>query len=58
MSDPRAFRKAYLEGLTDFMTTVRGGCEDSQIDYNLAETNKPFDLFLGDYLARRAMMGE
>ena len=57
LSDPRAFRKAYLEGLTKFLETVRGGCEEAQIDYVLAETGKPFGDFLGNYLAKRAMMG-
>jgi len=56
LSDPRAFRKAYIEGLTKFMETVRSGCEEAQIDYVLAETGKPFGDFLGNFLARRAMM--
>ena len=57
MSDPRAFRKAYLEGLDTFLKTIRSGCEEAQIDYSLAETDKRFDLFLGAYLARRERMG-
>jgi uncharacterized protein (DUF58 family) len=56
-SDPRAFRKAYLEELAKFLETIRAGCLDAQIDYALAQTDKPFDLFLGTYLARRQMMG-
>ncbi len=58
VSDPRAFRKQYLEELARFLEIVRTGCTTSQIDYVLAETSRPFDLFLGTYLARRqAMMG-
>jgi uncharacterized protein (DUF58 family) len=57
MSDPRAFRKAYLEGFADFVSRIRGGCEDSQIDYRLAETNRPFAAFLGEYLAHREAAG-
>jgi uncharacterized protein (DUF58 family) len=53
VSDPRAFRKAYLEELAKFLEAVRAGCQGAQIDYSLAETDKPFDLFLGTYLARR-----
>jgi uncharacterized protein (DUF58 family) len=53
VSDPRAFRKAYLEELGKFLDAVRAGCQAAQIDYALAETDKPFDLFLGTYLARR-----
>ena len=55
-SDPRAFRKAYLEELAKFLDIVRRGCLDAQIDYELAETNQRFDMFLGAYLARRQMM--
>jgi len=55
-SDPRAFRKAYLEELSQFLAAVRQGCLDGQIDYALAETSQRFDGFLGNYLARRQMM--
>jgi len=56
VSDPRAFRKSYLEELEKFLGKVRGACCGSQIDYALAETDKRFDTFLGTYLARRQMM--
>jgi hypothetical protein len=56
VSDPRAFRKSYLEELARFLETVRGACQGSQIDYALAETDKRFDMFLGTYLARRQGM--
>jgi uncharacterized protein (DUF58 family) len=56
ISDPRAFRKAYLEELARFLETVRSGCQAAQIDYALAETSQPFDRFLGTYLARRQSM--
>jgi hypothetical protein len=52
-SDPRAFRKAYLEELGKFLDVVRGGCLDAQIDYALARTDERFELFLGQYLAKR-----
>src|SRR5262249_4665529 len=42
VSDPRAFRKQYLEELARFLEIVRTGCTTSQIDYVLAETNQPF----------------
>jgi uncharacterized protein (DUF58 family) len=57
VSDPRAFRKSYLEELEKFTQTIRAGCLEAQIDYALAETQQPFDLFLGTYLARRERMG-
>ncbi len=56
VSDPRAFRKAYLEELAKFLDLVRGGCTTAQIDYAQAQTDQRFDLFLGTYLARRQMM--
>jgi uncharacterized protein (DUF58 family) len=56
ISDPRAFRKAYLEELAGFLDTVRSGCLSAQIDYVLAQTDQRFDDFLGTYLARRQMM--
>jgi uncharacterized protein (DUF58 family) len=56
ISDPRAFRKAYLEELARFLETVRSGCQAAQIDYALASTGQPFDRFLGTYLARRQSM--
>jgi uncharacterized protein (DUF58 family) len=53
VSDPRAFRKTYLEELARFLDVIRGGCLGAQIDYALAETDRRFDAFLGTYLARR-----
>jgi uncharacterized protein (DUF58 family) len=55
-SDPRAFRKAYLDAVNGFLDAVRGGCRSAHIDYALAQTDRPFDEFLGAYLARRQAM--
>jgi uncharacterized protein (DUF58 family) len=55
ISDPRAFRKSYLEELAKFLDKIRTGCTTAQIDYSVAATDKPFDTFLGTYLARRQM---
>jgi hypothetical protein len=52
-SDPRAFRNAYLEEFGRFLETVRAGCRTAGIDYVAAQTDQRFDLFLGNYLARR-----
>jgi uncharacterized protein (DUF58 family) len=52
-SDPRAFRKAYLDELAKFLETIRNGCRSAQIDYTMVQTDQRFDLFLGTYLARR-----
>jgi uncharacterized protein (DUF58 family) len=56
ISDPRAFRKAYLEEFERFLEVIRRGCLEGQIDYGLAQTDKPFAAFLGEYLARRQTM--
>ena len=55
-SDPRAFRNAYLEEFGRFLDTVRGGCRSAGIDHVVAQTDQRFDLFLGNYLARRQGM--
>jgi uncharacterized protein (DUF58 family) len=52
-SDPRAFRQAYLDEFGKFLEAVRGGCRSAGIDYVAAQTDQRFDLFLGNYLARR-----
>jgi uncharacterized protein (DUF58 family) len=54
--DPRAFRKAYLDELTNFLNAIKGGCQDSQIDYAVARTNQAFGEFLGKFLSRRQMI--
>jgi uncharacterized protein (DUF58 family) len=55
-SDPRAFRKAYLDELNKFLDAVRAGCRSAHIDHALAPTDRPFADFLGGYLARRQAM--
>jgi uncharacterized protein (DUF58 family) len=55
-SDPQAFRNAYLHEFGKFMETIRGGCRTSGIDHVVAQTDERFDLFLGNYLARRQAM--
>ena len=55
VSDPQALRKAYLEELAKFTTTIRAGCDAAQIDFVTARTDEPSDRFLGHYLARRQM---
>ena len=55
-SDPQAFRNAYLEEFGKFMNLLRAGCRGAGIDLVTAQTNQRFDLFLGNYLARRQAM--
>jgi uncharacterized protein (DUF58 family) len=53
VSDPQAFKKAYLEEFGKFLDVVRAGCSGAQIDFVTARTDEPFDRFLGNYLMRR-----
>jgi uncharacterized protein (DUF58 family) len=53
LSDPRLFKKTYLEEMGKFREAVSRGCLDARIDYCLAETGRRFDAFLGTYLAQR-----
>ena len=55
-SDPRAFRKAYLDEFNRFLDAIRGGCRAANIDHTTAQTDRRFDQFLGAYLARRQAM--
>ena len=57
VSDPRAFRKAYLDEFERFLGVIRGGCLEAGIDHNIARTDQPFPVFLGEYLARRQRTG-
>ena len=57
VSDPRAFRKAYLDEFGRFLEVIRGGCREAGIDHNIARTSEPFPAFLGEYLARRQRAG-
>jgi uncharacterized protein (DUF58 family) len=52
-SDPRAFRTAYLNELAKFLDVLRAGCSTASFDHVIAQTDQRFDLFLGNYLARR-----
>ena len=54
LSDPRAFRKAYLDGFSAFTSALRQGCRNGNVDYQVAETDRRFDTFLGAYLAARS----
>lgn len=56
ISDPRAFRRSYLEELAKFLDTIRSGCRSARIDYAVAQTDLRFDAFLGTYLARRQLV--
>jgi uncharacterized protein (DUF58 family) len=55
-ADAEAIRNHYLAEIRDFLDSTRTGCAAHGIEYALADTSQPFDLFLGAYLSRRQGM--
>jgi uncharacterized protein (DUF58 family) len=55
--DPAYYRKEYLEKLRGLINRYRRDCSESRIDYVVAETSRPFDLLLAQYLTKRARLG-
>ena len=52
-ADADAIRNHYLQSLNEYLETIRSGCLTHGVQYALADTTQPFDLFLGAYLTRR-----
>ena len=52
-ADAEALRNHYLEALQHYLDAIRGGCLSHGVEYALADTSQPFDMFLGAYLTRR-----
>jgi uncharacterized protein (DUF58 family) len=57
LAEPRALRKAYREAAGRFISTVRRGCNDLRIDYELLRTTDPLDIALSRYLSSRSRAG-
>ena len=55
--DPRALRQAYLEEVEKFVSKIRRGCVQNQIDYVQVTTDKPLEVELTRYLASRLALG-
>lgn len=55
--NPKGLRDRYLERLHAFIEQVKLDCFDRKIDYNLVNTNQPYDLFLAQYLDKRSRLG-
>ena len=53
LADPRALRRRYLEEVHRFTDTLRRGCRDLRIDYEILNTARPLDVALSAYLATR-----
>ena len=55
VTQPRRIREAYLRELRRFIDRIKEGCHKSRVDYVLADTSKPVDLLLAEYLIARSM---
>jgi uncharacterized protein (DUF58 family) len=53
---PRMVKKAYLEELHKFLTTVKGACTRNGVDYVQISTDTPVDVALAAYLTSRERM--
>lgn len=53
LCDPRSVKKEYLEEVEKFINTIRRGCMQQQMDYELITTNRPLDVALSKYLETR-----
>src|SRR5262245_20889663 len=53
LTDPRSLRKGYLEQIGNFITELKRGCRDLNIDYVQLKTDTPLSVALSSYLAHR-----
>jgi uncharacterized protein (DUF58 family) len=53
LTDPRSLRKSYLEQVENFVTDLKRGCRDQNIDYVQLRTDTPLSVALSSYLAHR-----
>ncbi len=56
LTDPRSLRKNYLEQIELFITDLKRGCRDQNIDYVQLRTDTPLSVALSSYLAHRLAM--
>ncbi len=54
--DPKVIKKSYREIMDRLIETYKFACRANGIDYYLMETSLPFDVALGNYLAKRNKM--
>ena len=53
LTRPRRIRDAYLQAFREYLREVRESCERSRVDHVLADTSKPIEGLLTEYLVRR-----
>ncbi|MEW6194610.1 MAG: DUF58 domain-containing protein [Bacteroidota bacterium] len=55
-TQPVQIQKAYQEAMNQYLGKLKNGCLNFGIEYNVIETNQPFDKALLSYFAKRAKM--
>jgi len=58
LTEPRSLRATYLQEVDDFVTIIRRGCRQHEIDYVQLNTSTPMDVALSAYLASRSSRGK
>ena len=56
VANPRTVRRRYMERLNDFMARIRRSCHERGVDYQLAQTDVPYDKLLSNFLEQRARL--
>jgi uncharacterized protein (DUF58 family) len=57
VTNPKTLRARYLSRIRTFTETLKNGCFERKISYNLANTTQPYDQFLAAYLDKRSRLG-
>jgi uncharacterized protein (DUF58 family) len=53
VTQPWHLRQAYRRAMSGFLDEIKAGCRENGVDYNLFETNRPYDYALMEYLNKR-----
>lgn len=55
-SQPQHIRKAYKDAMKEYLTKIKNDCLNFGIEYNLIDTEEPFDKALFNYFTKRMKM--
>jgi uncharacterized protein (DUF58 family) len=55
-TQPHQIKRAYQEAMNEYLAKLKSECLNYGIEYNLIETNQPFESALLSYFAKRARM--
>jgi uncharacterized protein (DUF58 family) len=58
LTEPRSLRNTYLQEVKEFVTAMKRGCRQHEIDYVQMSTATPLDVALSAYLASRTKRGK